>query len=235
MKGLGQSKNHALLLPPPEIVWRKGIPFPDVRFLLDKNDNCVVTTEASTGNSASHPHIPSLQFDVRLRASCHSHDGGLNAGVMDPWTRRQFLGAHEDTTLNKHSEHFRQPVDAASEKRLNSYYQVITEPIDLAIIRKKLESPDVYSKVSEYQDDMELMFSNCTRFFASSDDPIHKACKKLKKSYEKQQEKIRVRMIKRNRLAVMMETREFLSLQSRHDPTTILAVEAGACRWYDFK
>ena len=72
-------------------------------------------------------------------------------------------------------------------------------------------------------------------FFASADASEHKSCKKLKKAYDKQQEKIKVRIIKRDRLAVMMETREFVSLQSPVDPSIILTVEAGACRWYDFK
>ena len=233
-----QINQPGALLPPPELVWRKGIPFPDLRFHLDKNDNCTVTTD-SKRISVSHPYASALQFAVRVRATCRSHDGGLNAGMMDPWTRRQYISAHEDIMENKHSEHFRQPVDAASEKRLHSYYDVIKNPIDLSMIMRKLQLPcgdkNGYQFTSEYQEDMQRMFDNCILFFPKADEVEHKSCKRLIKYFDKQQDKLRIRMIKRQRIAVMMETRQFVSLQHPNEPRIILTVEAGVCRWYDFK
>ena len=64
---------------------------------------------------------------------------------------------------------------------------------------------------------------------------LEKLFKDLIKYFDKQQDKLRIRMIKRQRIAVMMETRQFVSLQHPNEPRIILTVEAGVCRWYDFK
>lgn len=55
---------------------------------------------------------------------------------------------------------FAQPVDIKKFHGIDDYYDVIKKPMDFSTVRTKLNN-NVYATVTEFHEDMELIFKNC--------------------------------------------------------------------------
>eukprot|EP00095_Tigriopus_kingsejongensis_P009080 maker-scaffold742_size103727-snap-gene-0.20 protein:Tk09080 transcript:maker-scaffold742_size103727-snap-gene-0.20-mRNA-1 annotation:"protein polybromo-1 isoform x2" len=91
-------------------------------------------------------------------------------------------------SLYGHVRHFETPsgvklgepfLTLPSKRELPDYYEVITEPISLNQIRKKLKSSE-YSQISELADDLNLMFENC-KSYNRPESRLYKEGAKLQK------------------------------------------------------
>lgn len=63
---------------------------------------------------------------------------------------------------SKGGNYFHEAVDP-SKFGIVDYFEVITEPMDFGLIKKKLTF-NVYNSVSEFINDMKLVFDNCVRY-----------------------------------------------------------------------
>lgn len=87
---------------------------------------------------------------------------------MDELARQPKHGPHYAQLLhllNEMQNHqsawpFQKPV---SQDEVPDYYNVITEPMDLETMEKRLEE-DAYSSPKEFIDDAKLIFNNCRRY-----------------------------------------------------------------------
>ena len=61
--------------------------------------------------------------------------------------------------------YFQEPVDP-SRYQIDDYFDIITEPMDLGTVKKKLTF-NVYNNVNEFIYDMNLVFNNCIRYNGS--------------------------------------------------------------------
>lgn len=80
---------------------------------------------------------------------------------------------------HKHAWPFNQPVDPVA-LDLPDYWEVVKRPMDLGTIGDKLTSGQ-YAKVSEFLDDLELVWSNCL-LYNPPDDPISEWATLLRKT-----------------------------------------------------
>jgi hypothetical protein len=62
------------------------------------------------------------------------------------------------------------------------YLEVVKEPIDLALIRARIDSGDYYTSTTQLRADFELMISNCTLYNAP-DTPYYKAALNLRTNF----------------------------------------------------
>jgi hypothetical protein len=104
----------------------------------------------------------------------------------DPMPPADYAKCHALTTAlldNHYSFWFRTPVDLQSEGA-KAYYQAIQRPMDLGTVMRKLES-DCYSKASEWEADVGLVWSNAMSFNAPNSIYWH-AADVLRKLFEKE-------------------------------------------------
>lgn len=84
---------------------------------------------------------------------------------------------------NRDARPFNQPVDPVK-LNIPSYPTIITHPMDLGTIDKKLSSKQ-YETVEEFSKDVELVFTNCFTF-NGEESPISMMAKNLKTIFDKQ-------------------------------------------------
>uniref|UniRef100_A0A669EEU8 Bromodomain-containing protein 2 n=1 Tax=Oreochromis niloticus TaxID=8128 RepID=A0A669EEU8_ORENI len=73
------------------------------------------------------------------------------------------------------------PVDAAA-LGLHDYHDIITHPMDLSTIKKKMDQRE-YGNAKEFAADVRLMFSNCYKYNPPSNEVVHMA-RKLQEVFE---------------------------------------------------
>lgn len=79
---------------------------------------------------------------------------------LDPEDFKMYLNIWEKFSCHDHSAIFRQPVDAAL---YPAYYKIIKDPIDLAVIRKKIDDM-AYATPLMFHQDIRKLFYNCYKF-----------------------------------------------------------------------
>jgi hypothetical protein len=88
----------------------------------------------------------------------------------------------KEIAKHPHAAWFLEPVDHV---RLNipDYPQIITRPMDLGTIRKKIED-NVYDTVEGFAEDVRLVFRNAITFNTMRDNPVHIAAREMSNRFE---------------------------------------------------
>lgn len=92
-----------------------------------------------------------------------------------------------------------------------------------------------YSSLNEWAGDMKRLFQNARDFEPDLNDEVHQASIHLEKKFVRELEKLRLQRKQRNRPCVMVERREFTSVQVNGSMDNVFVVESGRVRWYDCK
>ena len=79
-----------------------------------------------------------------------------------------FLQYHNHNNNNKHIEPFREPVDWEN-LGLFDYPQVIKKPMDLGMVKKKINEGK-YKTIHEASDDVRMIWKNCMTYNADGSD-----------------------------------------------------------------
>lgn len=90
---------------------------------------------------------------------------------------QSFIDSDEDYVLP-----FLKPVDSEADEAPD-YYSVISHPMDLSMIRKKLKKGD-YTRIEQLRIDFQRMFNNCFRYNRSGND-VYKKGKDFKHAFWK--------------------------------------------------
>jgi hypothetical protein len=83
---------------------------------------------------------------------------------------------------HKDSFPFHTAVDAEA-LGIPQYYEIIKNPMDLSMIRKKLSEQQAYSTRLEFEEDIRLMFSNCY-YFNGLDAEVSRMAKRLERYFD---------------------------------------------------
>ncbi|KAG6824189.1 hypothetical protein H0H92_007740, partial [Tricholoma furcatifolium] len=101
------------------------------------------------------------------------------ASAADPFfdSLENLLLDLKTATIDNHdAEAFLRPV---SKSEAPDYYEVISNPMDLGTMLKKVKARQYKSK-REFEDDLELIWSNCLQYNAAENHPLRPCVKRLK-------------------------------------------------------
>jgi Bromodomain len=117
------------------------------------------STEFSSKEASMMNMLRSFHQDIHQK---YFHDEGADQkppGLqqLDNDTLDKLRSVMRGLKLHKHYQTFAQPVTEVLAPR---YFEIIKHPIDLSMIRKKLDSGE-YTSYSDFVDDAKLMFKNC--------------------------------------------------------------------------
>ncbi|KAI8144209.1 Bromodomain-containing protein [Fennellomyces sp. T-0311] len=89
-------------------------------------------------------------------------EADTSSSTMSPADHRFCANTLKKLQSNQHSVFFREPVDPV---RLNcpDYFTIITHPMDLSTVQRKLER-DEYDSVDAFVNDIRLIFDNCHKY-----------------------------------------------------------------------
>ncbi|KAK7057323.1 hypothetical protein R3P38DRAFT_2840584 [Favolaschia claudopus] len=133
-------------------------------------------TDAKANAKAPHP-----EYDLKLLLTTvkdgrrQAHDSKLTDPFYD--SLEGLLLDLRTTSIDNHdAEAFLKPVSKAE---VPDYYEVITTPMDLQTMLKKVKQKQYKSK-REFKDDLDLIWSNCFTYNATETHPLRQCAKRLK-------------------------------------------------------
>ncbi|KAI0686712.1 hypothetical protein BC835DRAFT_1379004 [Cytidiella melzeri] len=132
------------------------------------------------GNNTLDPELWQLLSSVKeARRQVHAHDTKISDAFYD--SLDGLLQDLRTVTQDNHDvELFLKPV---SRSEVTDYYDIITNPMDLQTMQKKVKQK-AYKSKREFQDDLDLIWSNCFTYNAVEDHPIRKMATRLKAKAE---------------------------------------------------
>lgn len=146
-------------------------------------------TEKATPEPPSSPEQPPAPAKEENNAKEAAAAKSNNNQKPPPSKKRKMTKLDKDLTICHtvisemealdHAWPFLQPVNT---KQFPTYKKVIKQPMDLATIKKKLDS-NGYKLRDEFLDDVRLIFSNC-EMFNEDDSPVGKAGHAMKRHFE---------------------------------------------------
>ncbi|KAI0343585.1 hypothetical protein BDW22DRAFT_1356046 [Trametopsis cervina] len=128
------------------------------------------------GQNTLDPELRTLLSSVKeARRQLHSHDTKISDVFYD-----SLDGLLQDlrtvTPDNRDAEAFLKPV---SKSEVPDYYDVIHSPMDLQTMQRKVKQKQYKSK-REFQDDLDLIWSNCLTYNATDNHPLRLCATRLK-------------------------------------------------------
>ncbi|KAF8636847.1 hypothetical protein AX17_003221 [Amanita inopinata Kibby_2008] len=137
--------------------------------------NLLRTLTESQAKSA----FPDVDFRILLSTVKEGRRQSYDAKLSDPFYD-SLEGLLQDlktiTPDNRDAEAFLKPVSRAD---VPDYYDVIANPMDLQTMLKKVKQKQYKSK-REFQDDLDLIWSNCFTYNAAENHPLRQCTKRLK-------------------------------------------------------
>lgn len=138
---------------------------------------------------------------LRLEPNYVAESTSQNHETIDDYQVKQCLLILEKLMNHKFGWIFNQPVDPVK-LMIPDYFSIISKPMDLGSIKKKLETME-YNFVTEFIDDVRLTFANAMQYNPSSND-VHIIANKLNnifnlgcKSLEVMSEKQKIHTLRR--------------------------------------
>ncbi|KAJ7776048.1 hypothetical protein DFH07DRAFT_74082 [Mycena maculata] len=138
--------------------------------------NNLLRTLTDSKTKAAYP-----EYDLKLLLTTvkegrrQAHDSKLTDPFYD--SLENLLLDLRTTSIDNHdAEAFLKPVSRAE---VPDYYDVITNPMDLQTMLKKVKQKQYKSK-REFKDDLDLIWSNCFTYNATETHPLRQCAKRLK-------------------------------------------------------
>ncbi|KAG7454783.1 hypothetical protein MATL_G00263510 [Megalops atlanticus] len=127
---------------------------------------------------------PEMEYDCDSGPESKAVKEDPDSEVFPPVDKRKCERLLLRIYCNELSADFQEPVSAAI---MPEYYEVIKTPMDLSIVKRKLESKQspVYRSSEEFVADVRLIFRNCAEF-NEADTEVAAAGKNLEKYFEEQ-------------------------------------------------
>ncbi|KAJ7184086.1 hypothetical protein C8R46DRAFT_1208327 [Mycena filopes] len=130
-------------------------------------------------DSKAHAAYPECDLTLLLTTVKDGRRQPYDAKLTDPFydSLEGLLLDLRTTSIDNHdAEAFLKPVSKAE---VPDYYDVITTPMDLQTMLKKVKQKQYKSK-REFKDDLDLIWSNCFTYNATETHPLRKCAKRLK-------------------------------------------------------
>ncbi|TFY58631.1 hypothetical protein EVJ58_g6299 [Rhodofomes roseus] len=137
-------------------------------------------TESQVKTAQQHTDLKLLLSAVK-ETRRQSHDAAKLADVFYDSLEGLLIDLRMVTMDNRDSEAFLKPV---SKSDVPDYYDVISNPMDLQTMLKKVKQKQYKSK-REFKDDLDLIWHNCFMYNAQPDHPLRMCAMRLKAKAEK--------------------------------------------------
>ncbi|KAJ3386813.1 hypothetical protein HDU84_001260 [Entophlyctis sp. JEL0112] len=128
--------------------------------------------------AAKLPNIIENSSKSKRKAECAAFAGQqklLNLALSQPFAMSACCAILERTMRTEMAAHFINPVDTDTEENAD-YYKIISNPINLKVIRERLENGE-YSRSSKFFKDLGLIFQNTWDYYGVEHHLSHKAVK----------------------------------------------------------
>ncbi|KAI0087073.1 hypothetical protein BDY19DRAFT_955929 [Irpex rosettiformis] len=130
----------------------------------------------SDGQNTLDPELRQVLSSVKeARRQLHSHDTKISDAFYDS-LEGLLADLRTVTPDNQDAVPFLKPVSKAE---VADYYDYITNPMDFQTMQRKVKQK-AYKSKREFQDDLDLIWSNCFTYNALENHPIRLAAKRLK-------------------------------------------------------